>query len=329
MTDISIPDDLKTTKTGLVKHKENPFLEKEVLTIRVKNRRVGVASGTALVDTKTGETVGTTTIAQKIEVDAEEFIKLYTKDITVYFELSPSGIKTFAILLREVQGKAINRDKVFFKYDHIEFPDGIHLSQAVFYRGIQELVKKQFIAKAADPNWYFLNPSLIFNGDRARFVKEYHIQRGTKYNENAKAFMRMEMDKFCQETGKSSGELTSADHAIIERRTGKRSASSQRDGVTLPAIQANPPAPSTRGGETACLSRGMPLRFATWGVAPYPKPTLARLIRTTPPMLAKGLQRGCPQVQPWTVFVVVMVYLQNASQFFGIAAFPQPTDWTT
>lgn len=238
MTDTLIHEAIKTTKTGLIKYKENPFLEKEVLTIKVKNKRVGVASGTALVDTQTGETVGMTTIAQKIEVDAEEFIKLYTKDITVYFELSPSGIKTFAILLREVQGKAINRDKVFFKYDQIDFHGNIQMSQAVFYRGIQELVTKQFIAKASDPNWYFLNPSLIFNGDRARFVKEYHIQQGTKRNENAKAFIKLETEKYLQETGKSSIELNDDDYEAIEKRASARrqiKPKSKEMGAKLPA----------------------------------------------------------------------------------------------
>lgn len=218
MTEKSISDNLKTTKTGLIKYKENPFLEKEVLTIKVKNRRVGVATGTALVDTKTGDTIGMTTIAQKVEVDAEEFVKLYTKDITVFFDLSPSGIKTFAILLREVQNEAINRDKVYFRFDHLELTDVGQLSQAVFYRGIQELVKKQFIAKAVEPNWYFLNPSLIFNGDRARFVKEYHIKRGTEYNNNAKAFIKLESDKYKKETGKDACSMTDEDHEIIEQR---------------------------------------------------------------------------------------------------------------
>ncbi|MBL1506096.1 hypothetical protein ELC70_28465, partial [Klebsiella pneumoniae] len=40
------------------------------------------------------------------------------------------------------------------------------------YRGIKELIEKRIIAKTNEKNWYFINPAIVFNGDRARFVSE-------------------------------------------------------------------------------------------------------------------------------------------------------------
>lgn len=46
------------------------------------------------------------------------------------------------------------------------------MSESVFYRGIKELIEKRIIAKTNEKNWYFINPAIVFNGDRARFVSE-------------------------------------------------------------------------------------------------------------------------------------------------------------
>lgn len=46
------------------------------------------------------------------------------------------------------------------------------LSESIFYRGIKELIEKRIIAKTNEKNWYFINPAIVFNGDRARFVSE-------------------------------------------------------------------------------------------------------------------------------------------------------------
>lgn len=46
------------------------------------------------------------------------------------------------------------------------------MSESIFYRGIKELIEKRIIAKTNEKNWYFINPAIVFNGDRARFVSE-------------------------------------------------------------------------------------------------------------------------------------------------------------
>ncbi|HAU3137327.1 hypothetical protein [Salmonella enterica] len=50
--------------------------------------------------------------------------------------------------------------------------ENIVISSSIFYRGIKELIDKKIIAKSNERNWYFINPSVIFNGVRARFATE-------------------------------------------------------------------------------------------------------------------------------------------------------------
>lgn len=50
--------------------------------------------------------------------------------------------------------------------------DHFILSESIFYRGIKELIEKRIIAKTNEKNWYFINPAIVFKGDRARFVSE-------------------------------------------------------------------------------------------------------------------------------------------------------------
>ncbi len=41
------------------------------------------------------------------------------------------------------------------------------------FKGIKELVEKNFIAETMIQNYYFINPDFMFNGDRLSFVNSY------------------------------------------------------------------------------------------------------------------------------------------------------------
>jgi len=163
------------------KYETSPFLDG--LAIKTRGRKVTVARGTTLVDMATGEIEGITEIAQVVEVDEGQFVKLFTKDLAIWFDFTKSGMRVFGALLTVVQATAIGRDLVYF--DHAsEGAKRFNLSRAVFYRGIDELLEKGFIARHRSAGWYFTNPALFFNGDRARFVKEYRKVNGNKRPES-------------------------------------------------------------------------------------------------------------------------------------------------
>lgn len=152
------------------RYETSPFLES--LVVQTRGRRVTVAAGTTLIDMQTGEISGVTEIAQVVEVDKAEFVKLFTRDLAIWFDLKRAGLRCFGALLSIVQQEAVGRDLVYF--DHAsKFVKPFGLSKQTFYRGIEELIEKKFIARHKSVGWYFINPSLFFNGNRARFVKEY------------------------------------------------------------------------------------------------------------------------------------------------------------
>lgn len=151
----------------------SPFIDQVV--IKTSRKKITVARGTSLVDYKTGEIEGMTEIAQVIEVDKENFIKLFTRDLAIWFDLSKAGLRTFGCLLTVVQETAINSDLVFFDYKS-EIVKKFKISKATFYRGVDELLTKKFVARHKSAGWYFINTNIFFNGNRARFVKEYYCK---------------------------------------------------------------------------------------------------------------------------------------------------------
>lgn len=160
------------------RYKTNPFLES--MMVPVKGRQVKVSKlgrdDNILVNQRTGEVHGThvTTIKR---VDSEQFVKLFTANIAMTFDLSSCGIKTFSVLLWAVQNRSLGKDQV--DLDHlslIEFLDAhtqeppLKLSLPTFKRGLNELEKAQIIAKTMRQGRYFINPNFVFNGDRVAFT---------------------------------------------------------------------------------------------------------------------------------------------------------------
>lgn len=152
-----------------IRFKKNPFITGDV--IPVKNRQVSLYRNSdkkILVDTITGE-VNSTHVVKYKEVDADEFVKLFTKNIALMFELTATGIKAFTVLMFAVQKRAIGKDKIQFGRSVLrEFKEEMkmHLTESTFNRGIAELVKNHIIAKTIDKGEYFINPYIVFNGDR-------------------------------------------------------------------------------------------------------------------------------------------------------------------
>jgi len=162
--------DKKVGVRSAKKYEVNPFIDR--LVVKTRGRRVTVARGSTLMDVKTGEIEGVTEIAQIVEVDEGQFVKLFTKDLAIWFDLNKSAMRVFGALLATVQKESIGRDLVFF--DHTsEQTKKFGMSKQTFYRGVEELIEKGFIARHRSAGWYFINPAMFFNGNRARFVKEY------------------------------------------------------------------------------------------------------------------------------------------------------------
>ncbi len=167
------------------KHDKSPFLDNELLTIN-KGKKTIIAGSTkdVLINSETGEVSGTTVLHKFKEVDKTQFVKLFIGEISALFELSKPGLKVFGFVL---QSLPINKGEIYIHIpDLMEFCDYNTKRQA--YKGLGELIFNKIIAMSNRPNVWYINPAIVFNGDRIAFVKEYRLKesnfKGTQLSLN-------------------------------------------------------------------------------------------------------------------------------------------------
>ncbi len=152
------------------KYENNPFLGGDVLTIsRGKSSVVIGSTNKLLVDADTGEAEGIAVLHKYTEVDKDEFVKVYTKEMKNLLDLSSTGTKSFYFLLECLR---INDATVYINITKMaEYCKWKNTSQC--YLGLGELIANKVIAPSTEPNLWFINPNFIFNGNRIVFMKEY------------------------------------------------------------------------------------------------------------------------------------------------------------
>ena len=183
----------RLSKKDARRYQSNPFMGE--VHIKRGSKKLTVGRAGALVNTDTGE-INATEISMIKQVDRTEFVKLFAEGVKRFFELSPSGAKLLAYVLKVVQ-EVPGTDRITLHFmDYMErFPgDQNGMKKTTFYRGFTELLTKGFIAQSVVPNLYYINPKLFFNGDRAKFVTEYRINEETRAKEQ-----RIEIDREVQE----------------------------------------------------------------------------------------------------------------------------------
>jgi len=156
------------------RYSENPFREGMVLNFTSKQVKVSSIGkdDSIIVNQSTGEINGTHVVTYK-KVDSEEFVKLFSRNIALIFNLNSAGIKAFNVLVWMMQQKGIDRDIVsldsFALSDFLKEND-VKLSLATLVRGLNDLVKSKIIAKTRRKGDYYINPNFIFNGNRIAFT---------------------------------------------------------------------------------------------------------------------------------------------------------------
>lgn len=171
-------------KKGITSYRDNPFLA-PTTAITTRKKRVVVRGGKAILDTGTGELEDVAEVVMVQQVDAEQFVKLFTQNLRIFFDLTPVTMKLLQVLLSQVQ-RAPNTDRVMLNLSIMQDYFTTHgdepMSKASFHRAVRELIEKSFIAETVLAGLYFINPNLFFNGDRVRFMTEI---RKTKSREIA------------------------------------------------------------------------------------------------------------------------------------------------
>lgn len=158
-----------------MKYRTNPFLPSMPQT---RNRRVKLYQRgdmtMALFKAETGELLENHIggFWEGYEVDGARFIKLFVNGVKALAELSSPGTKVFEVLYRKMQ-EAIEKDQVYMSFLAINQSE-TPMSETTYWRGMNELIEKKFLATSHLPSIYWINPDFVWNGDRISFIKQYY-----------------------------------------------------------------------------------------------------------------------------------------------------------
>ena len=128
-----------------------------------------------IINQSTGEVTGTHVVARK-KIDSTKFLKVFADYMATTFDLCKAGNKALRVLMWAMQEKSINKDIVTLDshtlFDFLRAHEDHHfnLSMPTFKRGLAQLEKAKIIAKAMRRGDYYINPQIIFNGDRIAFT---------------------------------------------------------------------------------------------------------------------------------------------------------------
>ena len=163
------------TLSDFEKNKENPFLKEAIEQIqsnivkRYKNTS-GTSNNSILqADNSDGELVGHTSFVQQIELDDQQFTKIYLSGFSAFHNLKNQGIRVFGYIMTKLTPK---QDMFIFLKDECLEHTGYKSEKSIFI-GLGSLVENNIIARGPADNLYFINPMVIFNGDRVSFTKTY------------------------------------------------------------------------------------------------------------------------------------------------------------
>lgn len=178
------------------KNKENPFLKQALEEINhnvIKKYKTATKTGQKAIlqaiDPNTGEVVGHTQFIRQIEVDEQQFAKFYLSNFSAFFDLKPSAIRVFGYILEQLTP---NRDDFIFWIDEAMEKTGYKNKSSV-YEGLASLVANEVIARGKSDNHYFINPMIVFNGNRITFAKTY-IKKKKKLKIEDKNQMKIQFD---------------------------------------------------------------------------------------------------------------------------------------
>lgn len=153
--------------------KENPFVEKAIEDIKIIKKtqviRPKNKDEIQLIVSSQGSVEGHTAFMRYIEVEEEKFAKVYLSQFTAFWDLSKSAIRVFGYILSILKPK---QDEFFLEMNKcLEYTQYKHPKDVL--SGISSLIECGIIARSDSHFKYFINPLVIFNGDRVSFAKTY------------------------------------------------------------------------------------------------------------------------------------------------------------
>lgn len=162
--------------TDFEKNEENPFLnqaleciDKNIVKKYKSSTKTDQKASLLAIDPNTSEVLGFTRFIRQIEVDEEQFAKLYLSNFAAFFDLSQAAIRVFGYILTCLKPK--NDLVIFNRKKCLEYTK--YKTDKAIYKGLAELVNAEIIARGPADNLIYINPLIVFNGDRVTFAKTF------------------------------------------------------------------------------------------------------------------------------------------------------------
>jgi hypothetical protein len=169
--------------TSFQKNRTNPFIQAAIENIEVVKKRQFINTSNKaeiqMIVNDQGDTVGHSAFMRFIEVDEERFTKLYLSQFEAFWDLPKSAMRVFGYIMNQLKPKNDKFD--FFIDDCQEYTK--YKSLQPIYDGLTSLCENGIIARGYNENVYFINPLILFNGDRVTFAKTY-IKKKKGINSN-------------------------------------------------------------------------------------------------------------------------------------------------
>lgn len=140
-----------------------------------------------------GAILGNTVFMRNKVVDSEQFAKFFFAGFKAFFDLKPASIKVFGYILKQLKP---NQDSFRFYVD--ECCEETGYVKMTVYRALGELCAAEIIARGKDERDYFINPMVVFNGDRVTFATTY-INRNYPNYQTSNGGLKGTIDVMSQE----------------------------------------------------------------------------------------------------------------------------------
>lgn len=153
---------------------ENPFADDLVKEMTVKQKRRYLnsdnkTSAMVVVQQDTGEQLAEAQFYEIEEVDDSQFVKIFANFFSAQTGLSRSGRAVLNYIMTEMEAR---RDTVIIRTEKALSYLGVSTHKPL-YRGLADLLANGVIARTKYTDEYFINPLIMFNGDRVSYAKMY------------------------------------------------------------------------------------------------------------------------------------------------------------
>ena len=165
-------------KHGVPVYHTNPSVPDAGEIRKGKRVQIGNDQKGVVVDNGTGEILGQggAIVYEWEEVDKERFVKLYLGGLKQAAELSKAGLMMFEMVYNQVRERP-GQDTVLLSADQSGLP------KTTYFRGLRELLEKEFLFRSPYDGTFFVNIRFMFNGDRLAFVKGYKLKDSNRQPE--------------------------------------------------------------------------------------------------------------------------------------------------